>query len=182
MEAIIFAQKSKGSVTMEDFKPLETEGANVKPVKGDLVFKQGNFTIASSYIDGQRENQGWNVGINPATNKVYLFRNQDETGTKRMKFLKGDKPFPRFKSESIELALDTAGVNKEQPMWLIAVTDIAAGLDAFLITNETSDEATQVVEDAVTQAEAQNAIPDSTDDAAVNILEPTLVEQEELLN
>ena len=167
MSGIIFAQKSKGPVSIEDFKPLvETPVEPKVKERVDLIFKQGNFVISPNFLEGQSLTQGWNVGIDPTTNKAYLFRNIEASLFPRVKFLKGDKPFPRFKSESIDIALTAVSLDKNSPLYLVKTEGVVEGFEAFLITDVNPD-ATPSQEDVTTM------------DTSAPIMEAPVVEQEQ---
>jgi hypothetical protein len=168
METFVFATKSNGAISAEDFKPLE------KPitVKPDLTYKDGSYTIASKFIEGQTENSGWTVGASNTGRIVLVKFNDDTRGLSR--FLKKASPSAKFTSKAIDFQVAQAKLDTSNGFVLVQSEPIAGLENAEVYTLVPSREH----QDNVEASELSAPVVEQEQSAPVDTPTETLVTEE----
>lgn len=124
-------KKGDSPITIEDFKSLSPK-KEVK--KGDLVYKDGKFTLNKTFLTNRNEYTGFVGIIDKETNKAYLLKSITEEAFANTLFVKGDKAVNTFSSDSLKFVIDNAGISVENLLFL-DYKSTTNGYDVYEISN-----------------------------------------------
>lgn len=117
---LVIAKQSnvnKGEVSLKHFVPV-TKEKKVKVVS-DLTFNGKTFLINKSFLEGQTENQGWNVSLDiegeDEIKGIYLLQSKEGSGIDTV-FLKGKGA--TFTSDVLVFAIEKTGGDLNTPFYL----------------------------------------------------------------
>lgn len=199
---MLFATQSNGNniklvPAVKPVKEKVIKEPKAPKVVYDLVYKgAGKFVIASKFLEGQTENQGWVVGSDETGD--YLFKTLTPEAFKNAIFLKNEKPSATFKSDALELVIDaSARVDKALPIYLIPTVS-GEGLESYetfllsnspaqdIIVEEFSDSVEDLAHVSVEEISSYDGsnLEELVDDTIyqVEVQEALATKQEELLN
>lgn len=124
-------KKGDTAITIEDFKSLSPK-KEVK--KGDLIYKDGKFTLNKTFLTNRNEFTGFVGIIDKETNKAYLLKSTTEEAFANTLFVKGDKAVNTFSSDSLKFVIDNAGISVENLLFL-DYKSTTNGYDVYEISN-----------------------------------------------